>query len=141
MATYRISDLLVRLTEMVQDGYSFVDLEEIPADSDLPASLSFIGTPECEGSDYEEVDSVDLKNLPSSITRQFSPNDLCGSMLFTFDELATLHYALDNAIDYFKKECSNPECSREEKDEIKTAIVDFRNLQPKFVRFQNRFKG
>lgn len=141
MATYRISDLIVRLTEMLQDGYSFVNLEEIPAEDDLPACLSFEGLPEFEGNNYEEVDSVDLDNLPSRIIRSFSPDDLCGSMLFTYNELATLHYALDNAIDYFKKEKENPEYSREEKDEIKTGIIDFRNLQPKFVRFFNRLKN
>lgn len=140
MATYRISDLIVRLTEMSQDGYSFVNLEEIPAEDDLPACLSLNGSPECEGNDYEEVDSVDLDNLPSMITRSFSPDDLCGSLLFTYEELDTLHHALNNAIEYFKEESSNPKYSREEKDEIKSDIIDFRNLQPKFVRFFNRLK-
>lgn len=36
MATYDISDLLSRLAEIKQDGYSFVDISELSANDECP---------------------------------------------------------------------------------------------------------
>lgn len=60
MATYDISDLLSRLAEIKQDGYSFVDISELSATGEYPESLHFDAVDEFDFIDYEEIESIDL---------------------------------------------------------------------------------
>ena len=40
MATYKISDILLKLAEMIEDDHTFVELNEYPEEDDSPAFLS-----------------------------------------------------------------------------------------------------
>lgn len=70
MAVYKISDILLKLGEMIEDGHAFVELDEYPEEDDSPALLSFNVPVECESpdfdvSDYESIDACN-PNDPSS---------------------------------------------------------------------------
>lgn len=41
MATYRISNLIDKLAEIMNDGYELVEIMELEEDGDLPTCLSF----------------------------------------------------------------------------------------------------
>ena len=41
MATYKISDILLKLAEMIEDDHTFVELNEYPEEDDSPAFLVF----------------------------------------------------------------------------------------------------
>ena len=107
MATYNISSLLSRLAEIKQDGYSFVDITELSADDEFPESLHFDALDEFETVDYEEIESIDLDNLPDSTTNRHSVDDLCGTLLFTYKELGLLENALSNTLQFIKQESTN----------------------------------
>ena len=61
MATYKTIELINRLSELINNGYEYVDVSIIEADEDLPESLPFdaIESDSCFV-DYEEIDSVEL---------------------------------------------------------------------------------
>ena len=135
MATYNISSLLSRLAEIKQDGYSFVDFTELSADDEFPESLHFDALDEFETVDYEEIESIDLDNLPDSTTNRHSVDDLCGTLLFTYKELGLLENALSNTLQFIKQESTNDSYTSEEKREMKKDAVEFRNLQAKLAHF------
>lgn len=67
MATYRISNLLDKLAEIMNDGYEFVEVLELDGDDELPTCLSFSAIEYSDASiDYEEVNSVEVPENYSS---------------------------------------------------------------------------
>lgn len=135
MATYNISSLLSRLAEIKQDGYSFVDITELSADDEFPESLHFDALGEFESVDYEEIESIDPDNLPTSTTSRHSADDLCGTLLFTYKELGLLGNALANTLQFIKQESKDGSYTPEEKLEMKQDAIEFRNLQAKLAHF------
>ena len=73
MLTFACSSLILLL-----QTYSFVDITELSADDEFPESLHFDALDEFETVDYEEIESIDLDNLPDSTTNRHSVDDLCG---------------------------------------------------------------
>ncbi len=67
MATYRISSLIDKLAEIMNDGYELVEIMELEEDGDLPTCLSFnaIEYNNCSV-DYEEVNSTKVPENYSS---------------------------------------------------------------------------
>ena len=67
MATYRISSLIDKLAENMNDGYEFVEIMELEEDDEFPTCLSFnaVEYDNCSV-DYEEVDSVKVPENYSS---------------------------------------------------------------------------
>ena len=135
MATYNISELLSRLAEIKQDGYSFVDISELSADDEYPESLHFDAVDEFDPVDYEEVESVDPNNLPTHTKSRHSVDDLCGSLLFTYKELGLIENALSNTLQLINQELKDNSHTSEEKREIKKDAIEFRNLQAKLAHF------
>lgn len=142
MATYKTLDLLNRLHEIMDDGYFYVDVYELEGDKedDLPPSLGF-GAIEDEFStiDYEDVESCEAPEDPSSESITFSPNDPCHQITFTYREISTILCAVDTALEFFKQESKNKANSRETLDNIKTYSVECRNLQAKLNKFFKQF--
>ena len=67
MATYRISNLIDKLAEIMNDGYEFVEISELDGDDELPTCLSFSAIEYSDATiDYEEVDSVKVPQNYSS---------------------------------------------------------------------------
>lgn len=135
MATYKITDLISRLSEMLQDGYFFAEIDEFSADNEFPASLSFDAVGKYELVDYEEVESVDLENTSISLTA----NDVSSTLIFSFEELCTLMNAVDNALEYGKDRLKQSDCDKAERDIIKQNSVELRNMQAKFAKFRKRY--
>lgn len=142
MATYRITDLLIRLAEMVEDRQDFVELTESPEEDGSPACLSFEIPEECSdfnSPDYEEVEACNPEDVDPSETFSISGDSLCPDLLFTYDEISLIEHAVKNSIEYFKECIDSPNYSRETKDKIKKDLITLRNFYPKLQRFYNDF--
>ena len=63
MTAYRISDLINKLAEIMNDGYELVQILEMEADDDFPEHLAFEAV-EYQNStvDYEEVESIEVSD-------------------------------------------------------------------------------
>lgn len=144
MATYKISDILLKLAEMVEDDHNFVELNEYPEEDDSPALLSFNVPVECECpdfdvSDYESIDACDPNDPSSNEVISISKDSLCPNLLFTYDEIDLINHAVKNSIEYCKECIDSPNYSRDTKDLIKKDLIDLRNFYPKLQRFYNDF--
>jgi hypothetical protein len=154
MAIYKSAELLKMISEIVNDGYKYVDVTELegslpdPSDDedgeydDLPTSLCFEVIDEhLAGIDYESVDSCEFPTVSDiHAPEPFHGNDICGSIAFTFDEIFTIKHATDNALEYFKECSEDPEIPKDILAEIKTSTVSCRNLQAKLAKLLKRFK-
>ena len=143
MATYKTSDLLKLLTQIISEGYEYIDIYEIEADDDCPAALSF----EAIESEYSSIDydSVESSTVPADYdsktsTRHVSPDDPCGDIIFTYKEIFTLAHAVDNALEYLKECSKDPSYSKDVLSEIKSASIDIRNLQAKIKKLLSHYK-
>lgn len=137
MAIYKTSDLLEKILEIINDGYSLVDVMELECDEEFPTSLSFSAA-ECEDGfvDYECVESVEYSD---SINYSHAPaklSDPCPDAVFTYKELLTLMHSVDLALDYLKEASSKP-LSEENLSALKESTTDFHNLQAKFRMLRN----
>lgn len=142
MAVYKISDILLKLGEMIEDDHTFVELNEYPEEDDSPAFLSFNVPVECERpdfdvSDYESIDACDPNDPVSNDPIAISQDSLCPNVLFSYDEISTLELSLKNSIEYLQNYIDSPNCTRDEKDHYRPVIIAFRNLLPKIQRFLN----
>jgi len=151
MATYKSTELLKMISEIVNDGYKYVDVSEWEGDKpddkdgeydDLPTYLSFEAIDEdLAGIDYESVYSCDFPNESDIATPElFHGNDYCSSIAFTFDEIFTIKHALDNSLEYFKECANDPKVSKDILSEIKSASISCRNLQAKLAKLLKGFK-
>ena len=114
MATYKTIELINRLSELINNGYEYVDLSIIEADEDLPEALRFdaIESDACSV-DYEEIDSVEIPEDYDYDNGYHKVNgsDFCLTLPFTYDEIGALAHAVENALQ-FVKECSDdPSCT------------------------------
>lgn len=86
MAVYFLCDIMDRISEIINDGYLFADITELPGDDEFPTSLSF-SAPEPDDeyfeTDYESIDSVS-EDEPCTVG-----NKACYA--FTPAELSTIH--------------------------------------------------
>lgn len=144
MAVYKISDILLKLGEMIEDGHAFVELDEYPEEDDSPTLLSFNVPVECESpdfdvSDYESIDACNPNDPSSNEIISISPDSLCPDLLFTYDEIDLINHAVKNSIEYGKECIDSPNYSRDTKDLIKKDLIDLRNFYPKLQRFYNEF--
>ena len=64
MATYKTSDLLNKISELINSGYEYVDIDvdEDEEDSDFPVSLHFDGLDGIDFTDCGEVNSCVIPN-------------------------------------------------------------------------------
>lgn len=137
MAVYNLFDLLGQVTEMINDGYSYAEISEIPSDDDYPASLSFSSIEDADMSvGYDGVDS-----LPDDydFTQKLSISLDAPCYALTFHEVETTLAALSNALEYFKECSANKDglYDRETLKQIKSDSVLCRNLQAKIRKFLN----
>lgn len=140
MAAYNLFNLLGQVTELINDGYSYAQISEIPANDEFPASLSFSTLEdEFESFEYDGVDSLP-DDYDYSQGASITADTPCFTL--TFRETATALHALDNALEYFKECSANKEnlYDRNTLDQIKSASVHCRNLQAKVRKFLNRFE-
>lgn len=137
MAVYKVNDLLSKLLEVSDDGYSFVEITELEADEDSLESLSFTGISDFECIDYEEVDSVSESEIESSDS--FDSSDFF-PISFTFDEIYAIKYSIDNSLEYLKLLMKSPDCPKDAFDDMKASSVACRNLQAKLSRRLKEFE-
>lgn len=154
MAIYKSAELLKMISEIVNDGYKYVDVSELEGSSpdpdddedgeydDLPTSLNFEAIDEnLVGIDYESVDSCEFPSESDiDAPEHFHGNDICGSIAFTFDEIFTIKHATDNALEYFKECSKEPKIPKDTLSEIKASSISCRNLQAKLAKFLKGFK-
>lgn len=135
MAVYNLFDLLGRITEIINDGYFYADISEIPSDDEFPQSLSFSALGSDDAPEYDCVDSIsyDYENPPEfPVVSKDAP--FCALSL---SELETTLHAVNNALEYFK-ECSlNKDglYDRSTLDDLKRSSVKLRNFQSKLIKF------
>lgn len=137
MAIYKTIDLLNKLHEIIEDKYEYVDVMELDADDDTPEALAFDVFDDYDSSiDYEEVDSVDIPDdYDYSFHIHGKSDDNCYTISFTYEELFIISDAISDALEYYKKYISDPSCTRDERDNIKSFSVKCRNLQAKLAKF------
>ncbi|MBO5144875.1 MAG: hypothetical protein J6C19_05000 [Lachnospiraceae bacterium] len=143
MAIYQTKELLSKICELVMDGFQYVELTELEADtSGNDTSLTFSAIE----SDFNTVDYGDIYalSLPEDYNvadtpARFSRDDFA-AIVFSYDEIFTLKHAVDNALEYFKECAENPQYSKETIREIQAASVPARNLQAKLAHFINSLK-
>lgn len=139
MAVYDIHALYNRIAEILSDGYDLAEISELEESDGLPACLTFSATDNSiEYVDYEEVESIDLSIHQ---TRNISSTDFCSDILFTYDEVSTLFCAINNSLEYFKELSKRSDTSRDDKDKIRKASVEMRNLQAKFAKSTKRLNS
>lgn len=139
MGIYKISDLYNRLCEMIDDGYDYANIYLLTADEESPESLGFEALEDSFSSvDFETVESCKLPEdyyyLAESL-RAINPTDYCIELNFTYEEIATIKHAVDNALAYFKELLDDPTQPKHIIKDIKQASVDCRNLQAKLANF------
>ena len=140
MAVYNLFELLNRITELINDGYSYAEISECPADDEFPASLTFSAVEDELGNiEYDDVDALP-DDYDYSHVAGINSDTPCFTL--TLHETATALHALDNALEYFKECSANKDnlYDRDTLDQIKSASVRCRNLQAKTREFLNRFK-
>lgn len=124
MATYNVIDLMKILSELIYDGHYMADIDEIPADEDFPASLSFSIQDEGFEIDFGEVDSsehFEKIQIPTDVP--FYP--------FSIEELLLIKQSVDNALEYYKSCMDDPSYSPDIKADIRSSSVKARNFQAK----------
>lgn len=143
MATYKVQDLFNQLSEIINDGYEFVDVYESEADDDFPTSLSFEAIDEYENIGYDGVESCEIPpdHDFNSISTTVRTDSYCSSIVFTYDEIFTIEHAVNNALEYFKECSKDPSYSKEVLAEIKASSIKCRNLQAKLAKYLKRFKA
>lgn len=134
MATYKTLDLMNRISQILNNGYFFVDVSEIEGDSEFSTSLSFEAEDGNIGIGYDDVDSISDNEESTFITS----DDYIAA--FTANEISLLHHSVSNALEYYKECLNDPSYSRETKDKIKADIVQTRNMQAKLLKLINPFK-
>lgn len=142
MATYKTAELLSRLSELINDGYEYVDVSTLESDEEFPESLHFDAI-ECRSCsvDYEEIESVELpedydyENSCSEVTG----TDFCFSLPFTYNEISHLSHSVDNALQFVKERIKDPTYTKDEISDMKNSAIQWRNLQAKFAKFRKHF--
>lgn len=127
MATYKASDLINLISELINDGFEYIDITEISSSVDSPTSLSFSGISDSHSEvDYDSIDSVDIPSDYDVSTESinFSSDDTCPFISFTFNEILTISHSNDNALEYYKDCLKSPDYDREIKSEIKQSSVE-----------------
>lgn len=132
MATYKTIDLINQISQILNDGYHFVDVYEDEADDDYPASLSF----EVPDFDMEYDEVISLSDDTTKLT--ISSQDYIAA--FTLEEITLLHQAVSNALEYYKECQKDSSYSRDDKASIKSASVKTRNMQAKLLKIINSFQ-
>lgn len=100
MAAYNLFDLLGQIVEMLDDGYSYAEISEIPNDDECPTSLYFASLQDEDFSvEYDGVDSLpnDYDYSRGAAIRSDTP-----CYVLTLQEAETALHALNNALEYFK---------------------------------------
>lgn len=138
MATYKLSDLFNRICEIGNDGYDYANIIELDGDpeDDMPVSLSLSAIDEFEEIHYDDVDSVNISDDNfDGVTHSINPNDYSYKINFTYREVSIINQCVNNALEYYKECLNNSSYSRDDKDSIKEASINARNLQAKLAHF------
>lgn len=128
MANYNLTDILSRLSEILNDGYFVSDISINSEDKD-DESMSFY-TPDYG---YEPVYS--LGNAQNSIA--IGPDTPC--YVVSISELATIVHAFSNALEYIKEQSKDRSYDATTRNEMKSASIDMRNLMVKYERILRLF--
>lgn len=154
MAIYKSTELLKMISEIVNNGYKYVDVSELegfspdPDDDeydefdDLPSYLHFdVIEDDLTTSDYECVYSCKFPSESDIVASEhFHGNDICSSIAFTFEEIFTIKHAIDNALEYFKECSKDTKTPKDILSEIKSSSISCRNLQAKLAKLLKGFK-
>ncbi len=132
MATYKTTDLMNLFSELLIDGHFTVNISEIEADDEYPASLHF----EVPCEDSYACDSIDSLPDGSKVTLDTGKDCVAA---FTPVEISCLHHSVSNALEYYKECEKSPSYSRDEKSKIKSASVEARNMQAKLVKILKNY--
>jgi len=138
MALYNLFDVLDTVSCIINDGFMYADISELPEDDDCPNSLYFsVPNPDdlTWSIDYEGIDSLPEEYDISKVT--INVDNACFAL--SLKELSTVHHALTNALEYFKECAADKSCEREIRDEIKKSSIDCRNLQAKIDKILKRY--
>lgn len=139
MAVYLLKDLLDRFSEVASDGYRAVELFEEDADDSSAAYLNITAKDE----DFSDVDYDPVEAFPENDenferTVAVTFNDPCHEIRFSYKEVAELHHAVTNALEFYKDALKDKTLPRNIKEDIKSAEISARNLQAKLFKVVKR---
>lgn len=140
MATFKTSELLQQIHEIISDGYDYVDInfldEEADEDGDvMPAFLSFsVDEDEYMSIDYDGVWAVEDNEQADDISSESDPDAPCGSLSFTNGEISVIANAIGFTLDCLNEYLKSPDCVKDERDSIKLNCSDLRNLRAKISK-------
>ncbi len=142
MAIYKISDIYNVLCDALCDGNEYANIYLTEADEEYPESITIEPLDELCNAAYEPIEACDIPSDYdfNNTHRQISASDYCDMLPFTYEEVLTIFDALNNAIEFCKECEKDPNNSREIRQNIKTFLVEFRNLQAKIRPIANLFK-
>lgn len=135
MATYSAIDLMNQISEILNDGHLFVEVSELEAEDDYPASLSFEAEDGYFGIGYEGVEALsDDSDCKITITGK----DCIAA--FSLEEISLLHQAVSNALEYYKEHQNDASYSKEIRADMRSSAVATRNMQAKLTKLLKRFQ-
>ena len=135
MAIYKTSELFNKLCEIINDGYEYIDVDELSSNnSEEPTELYF----EAQSSEYGAIDyeSVESCSLPENYAIDNSSyimeqDDFCSRIAFTYHEIFVLMHAVDITLHYLE-EISKNSTDKTFRSDVEQYSIDFHNLQTKF---------
>lgn len=135
MSYYKTNELIQQLLEIIQDGYQYVDVLELPGEDDIPTSLSFSALDDLSEIYYNDIFSCKEPEEIDTNSMLVNASDTCYHLLFTYEELGAIQSALGNSMSYFKELSKDKSLSREDKDSIRILKTQYMNLSAKLSQF------
>lgn len=133
MITVNVIELFVKSAELLADGFLQVELSEIDADDEYPASLSFDavdGSP-CDHVDYESIDDC---SKSESFELSFK-SDSIAPYPITFNDLRLMSHAFHNAIENCITSLEDVTISTDLRGEITSSMKYFESYVKKLDSF------
>lgn len=119
MATFKISELMLLLCDMAQDGYDYTDVLYSEPEDDMPACLDFFAMDTQSG--FTDYGSVDAEDLPDDydVETSFHPvpqdlNEPC-SFVLSYQQLLMFGSVCQDSISYIKEQLSRKDISADER--------------------------
>lgn len=130
MVKVKINDLLLILQQMKFDGYDTVNISELDADDDVPATINLCCEDEIHCEDYEYLYNIDSDDIKSNI-------NLSKYSTYTPNELDIICCALDVSHQYFKQRLNDVSLSADERSEFSSTFKEHEALFNIFLKVVN----
>ncbi|RHV80478.1 hypothetical protein DXB01_04810 [Clostridium sp. OF10-22XD] len=137
MALYSTLELLQRISEIISDGYTCCEIDQIPADDSDTEFLTFsVPIDDFGAIDYDDVDSHSDVFFDST-QKVSTESPVCA---FSLSEIAVIQNGLLNAIEFGKEELKKSDLNRDTISFIKSMNAKSRNILAKIEKIFANFQ-